>query len=161
MNKRVAASQLEKEFPEVKYFITDHSISARIGGVRVDIYDDWSIPFLNHAVLDEGVRMASLRDLAAFKLTAFTERREKKDYIDLFFLFQRFGSLPVLLEYARYNPALSKKSLLFALREVITAESNQTEMPDMLVPVSWPDIKQTMLQAAREFFQHIENQKQP
>jgi hypothetical protein len=142
---------LNKEFLNEQITLTSTNLRAEINGVRLDIYDEWQIPFRKNSVLEDGIRMAALEDLAAFKLSAFTGRREKKDYIDLFFLFKKLGAANVLTEFANYEPLLSPKSVLFALTEVTTAEKNKSPMPDMLMSVSWNEIIESMKLAAKNY----------
>ena len=152
--KQVLAKDLEAAFRGSECFITQHAISTRIDDVKIDIFDDWIIPFKEELIIEDGIRMASLKDLAAFKLTAITERREKKDYIDLCFLFQKFGGLTLLKEYHHYNPLLSTKSILFALEQVKEAQANSSPMPEMINPVSWEEISDCMHRAAKEFLSY-------
>lgn len=157
--KQKVARELEITFPGIECFISEHGITTRIDGVKVDIFDDWMIPFKEDPIVEENIRIASLKDLSAFKLTAITERREKKDYIDLFFLFQKFGGLTLLREYHSYNSLLSAKSLLFALEEVNEAQINGTPMPEMIAEVSWEAIANCMHLAAKDFLNFLTNQK--
>jgi len=77
-------------------------------------------------MVEDGLRLASPMDLAALKLDAIIERREKKDYIDLHVLFKSPGSDAILGKFKTYNPHVSEKSVLFALGEVNTArETNR------------------------------------
>lgn len=80
-----------------------------------------------------------------------SERREKKDYIDLYFLFNQLGQKTILEESKEYNPLLSPKSILFALEEVNTAENNKSIMPEMLTAFSWIEVKKSMLDAAKAY----------
>jgi hypothetical protein len=159
INKQHTAKALNNKFPGIDCFITEDGIMTRIEGVKVDVFDNWMIPFRDAPVIADQIRLASLNDLAAMKLTAFTERREKKDYIDLYFLFQKMGALPLLLEYENYNPMLSAKSLLFALEEVTTAMKNASPMPDMITEVSWKQIAACMHAAAEEYLHFLEGKR--
>ena len=159
VKKQNIALDLENKFPGIECFISQDGITTRINDLKIDIFDDWMIPFKEEPVIVDRIKIASLKDLAAFKLTALTERREKKDYIDLYFLFQKFGGLTLLKEYHSYNPLLSAKSLLFALEEVIVAQENSSPMPDMIRPVLWEEIKNDMHQAAKEFLFFLNNTK--
>ncbi len=156
MNKQVIIGALQNKFAGIEYVTTTYSINARIHGVKIDIFDDWSVPFLEPALVVDTIRFAALEDLAAFKLTAFTERREKKDYIDLYFLFKKLGGFKLLQQYKRYNPLISSKSLLFAMREIDTAISNKSVMPQMLVPFSWVEMKVLMESVAMEYFKSLQ-----
>jgi hypothetical protein len=159
VKKQNIAHDLENKFTGIECFISQDGITTRINDLKIDIFDDWMIPFKEEPVIVDRIKIASLKDLAAFKLTALTERREKKDYIDLYFLFQKFGGLTLLKEYHFYNPLLSAKSLLFALEEVIVAQENSSPMPDMIRPVLWEEIKNDMHQAAKEFLFFLNNTK--
>lgn len=159
VNKQILVRELGNKFPEIEFFVSDDSIVTRIHGIKIDIYDQWMIPFKEPPIYEEGIRIASLKDLAAFKLTAFTERRDKKDYIDLFFLFEKFGGLSLLKDYKMYNPLLSPKSLMFALTEVSTAEQNSSPMPDMLLEAPWSKINDTLLLAAKEYIDFLQENR--
>lgn len=154
-NRQTILRFLRDRFPSNEFFVTAHNILGEINGVRIDLYDDWMMPFNRPAVVEDGLRLASMEDLAAFKLNCITERREKKDYIDLFFLFKELGSQSVLDEFKTYNPLISEKSILFALSEVKAAEGNKSPMPHMLIDVSWKEIKDSMIFAAKTYVRKI------
>lgn len=152
-NLKKISDAIGRNFPNAKNLtITQSHISVFLLGVRVDIYDDWRIPFLHNEVVADGIRLAVLEDLAAFKLSSIVGRREKKDYIDLFFLFKSLGGKEVLSAFKQYEPLLSDKSLLFALTEVETAKTNKTPMPEMLLPIDWAEIKKFLTQECRAYF---------
>lgn len=151
INKREAVSSLEKVFPESEFYLTQHFIRSVINGIRVELFDDWHTPFLCPPVNQDGLRLAALNDLAAFKLDAIVERREKKDYIDLYFLFRQLGAENILEEFKTYNPYISMKSILFALGEVYVARENKSVMPEMIIDISWREIEQAMTEAAKSY----------
>lgn len=153
VNKRAIVNALNNVFPGNQLFVGTDSIRGNIDGVRVELYDDWHTQFRTEPLLADGMRIATLNDLAAFKLETITERREKKDYIDLYFLFQTLGDVNVLKDFKKYNPNLSEKSILFALGEVNVAQENKSVMPEMLLPTTWPEIKESMLNAAKKYLQ--------
>jgi hypothetical protein len=157
---RSLSRAIKNKFPEASDLnITEDNVSGIIKGVRVDIYHDWAIPFRKSTVIEEGIRMTALEDLAAFKLSAIIGRREKKDYIDLFFLFKHLKAQNVLQDFKAYEPLLSAKSLLFALTEVDTAKENKSPMPEMLVEFKWDDAVQTMNQAAKDYIKVLSEGK--
>lgn len=159
ISKQAIIASIQSHFENAQCFTKSYCINAIIKDVKIDIYDEWSIPFKHPILNQEGIRLSALEDLAAFKLTAFTERREKKDYVDLYFLFKEFGGLTLLQQYKAYNPLLSSKSLLFALHEIDTAETNKSVMPEMLVPFSWEQAKILMGSVAQEYFKSLQKQQ--
>lgn len=165
VNKKEILLALREMFPGTEFYITQHSISAEINGVKVEFFDEWQTPFREKPVIAEDLRLASLPDLAAFKLDAIIGRREKKDYIDLYVVFQMLGAVHTLRQFKSYNPHVSEKSVLFALGEVETTRDNKSVMPEMLIDLSWATIEHAMIDAAREFIasrnQEQENSKKP
>ena len=159
VNKSILANVLRKRFPNNEIQMSEHHVQADIKGIRIELYDDWQTPFRNEPLLTEGLRLASLMDLSAFKLNAITERREKKDYIDLYFVFNHLGTKNVLEKFKSYNPLLSPKSILFALGEVKTAEENNSVMPKMLQAITWREVKKSMFDAAKNFMDMQQKKK--
>lgn len=159
VNKQRVVAALQTAFADTQVTTTSDGIKASIQDIKIDIYDDWSIPFKKPVNTANGIRVSALEDLAAFKLTALTERRQKKDYIDLYFLFKKFGGLKLLESYKSYNPLLSPKSILFALEEVDTAITNMSVMPKMLVPFNWETAKRSFHSVADEYLKFLRNQR--
>lgn len=163
-NKKVdlkkVAQALKDSFPEILNITrTEHNLSLVIKGVKIDIYHDWSIPFQKPTILEDGIRLARLEDLAAFKLSAIIGRREKKDYIDLYFLFKHLNANKIVNEFNTYEPLLSAKSLLFAFAEVDTAKENKTASPEMLINFNWEDVKKILHQAAKDYIKNTQKGK--
>lgn len=153
VNKTQVVARLNSYFPGITAFVGTDNIRTSIKGVRLELYDDWHMPFKTDPISTDGIRLATLNDIAAFKLETITERREKKDYIDLYFIFKQLGDINALNDFKNYNPHISMKSILFALGEVDEAQKNKSVMPEMLIPVSWEEIKRSMLGAARTYLE--------
>lgn len=168
VDMRIVRKVINEKFPDTEVFLTDQNLRTEIKGVRVELYDDWIVPFKQAPIVIDGVRLANLNDLAAFKISAIIGRREKKDYIDLYFLFKEIGdgkvlagAAKVLGDFKLYDPLLSNKSILFALGEVEIAEKSNTPMPDMITPFLWNEIKDSMNQAGKQFLQTQIGHKDP
>ncbi len=158
-DKKRIRSKINETFGSIVLKSTSYSLSGTINGVRVDIYDQWTLPFRKPALIESGIKIAALEDIAAFKLSAITNRRDKKDYIDLFFLFKKLEITEVLNDFKNYEPLLSSQSVIFALAEAYAAESNQSVMPNMLVDIDWGIIKQTMTDASKAFIEIASSRK--
>lgn len=133
------------------FYRTTHKVQSTIKDVKIELFDDWGTPFQDPPLIQDGIRMASLLDISSLKLDAMIDRREKKDYIDLYFLFERYGAKAVIERFRKANPLASVRSIVFALGEVHEAINNQTVMPKMFTPVSWDRIAESMLTAARAY----------
>lgn len=151
MDLNAIARLLRSKFNAGNVTITDEMVAAEVNGIKVEMWHNWMMPFKQPAVISDGIRLAAPEDLAAFKLSAIVGRREKKDYVDLCFLFDKLGTKKVLEDFKRYDPLMSLKSVSFALSEVRTAQENKSPMPDMLVPFDWKVAAAKILSAFKMF----------
>lgn len=51
---------------------------------KLDVYN-WAVKFIRPIKMESEIRLASLEDIASFKLDAICHRKEKKDYVDIFY----------------------------------------------------------------------------
>ena len=123
-----------------------------IAQVKVD-FVNYSYPWLCRFLVIDGIRLAHIRDIAAMKLSAITGRGSRKDFIDLFFLLQKY-SLKEMLGF--YNQKYFDGSAYLVLKSLTYFEDAEND-PDveMLAKVSWPEVKQHILQSVNEFNQSI------
>jgi predicted nucleotidyltransferase component of viral defense system len=89
----------------------------------------------------QNLRLASIQDIACMKLSTIISRGEKKDFIDLYFLLQKF-SLKQLLSLMQKKFAHINYSQILLIRSLnYFADADQSPMPEMLINVSWDKIK--------------------
>jgi hypothetical protein len=107
--------------------------------VQLDIVQ-YDYPWLDDPVVTDGVRLASIRDIAAMKLAAITNRGSKKDFIDLAFLLDRFG-LPQMLDL--YKQKFVDGECFMVLKSLVFFDDAENDpMPYMLQPIDWEAVKQ-------------------
>ena len=68
------------------------------GSVKLSFFTH-TYPLIRDSIRDEYLTLASLEDIACMKLSAITGRATNKDYVDLYFLLEKF-SLQDLLSFA-------------------------------------------------------------
>ncbi len=88
-----------------------------------------------------GVEIASLKDLSAMKLDAIVSRGTKRDFIDLYFLTKKFGRDQLFEYYGQKYGHLEDRELMIRKALVYFTEADGDEMPRMLVPINWEEIK--------------------
>lgn len=120
-----------------------------IDGVKVDCVSYDMYEWLEPPVEEGGVRLAGIRDIAAMKVNAITNRGTRKDFVDLACLLERF-SLDEILEWyhAKYpdaNPALALRSMAYFV------DAETMPMPRMLIPFNWESCKDRICDAVRKF----------
>ncbi len=123
-----------------------------VNGIKVDIVN-YTYPWLQDAVLEEGVRLAKCEDIAAMKLSAITGRGTKKDFIDLYFLLNQMPFSRILQFYLnKYHDG----SLFMVMKSLIYFEDAEADsMPDMLIPVKWKIVKETLLAAHKGYMEDV------
>jgi hypothetical protein len=75
-------------------------------------------PLLEGSLIDEGIRMTGLRDIAAMKLNAIVGKGTRvKDFIDVAYLSSYLTSVQILQayqgKYVNRNPLMAVKSLVY------------------------------------------------
>jgi nucleotidyltransferase AbiEii toxin of type IV toxin-antitoxin system len=109
-----------------------------IDGIKVDIVN-YPYPWLQKVIVEDNLRLADARDIAAMKLSAITNRGTKKDFIDLFFLLKEFTLSRILGFYSRKYHDGSEFLVLKSLSYFDDAEKE--ESPNMLIDIDWNEIK--------------------
>ena len=123
-----------------------------IENLKVDLYN-WAVPFIGEHYISDGLRLASLKDIAAFKLDAITTRKTKKDYYDLYFLLDRFSLGEMISAYKKKYPYNSSKNVIVALSSPTTADND--EQPELLKPASWVEVKARLINEVAQYEKNI------
>lgn len=115
-----------------------------VNGVKVDVVN-YTYPWLQDLVDTDGLRLATSRDIAAMKMSAITGRGSKKDFIDLYFLLKKMTLSEMLNLYlSKYNDG----SLFLLMKSLVYFDdADIDEMPDMLIPVKWENVKASIIAA--------------
>lgn len=119
-----------------------------IDGIKVDIVN-YHYPWIDDALNVEGILMASKKDIAAMKIAAITGRGSRKDFIDLYFLLKEFTLQEIVSFYLAKFPDGSEFMALKSLTYFDDAETDP--MPNMLLPVSWKDVKEKISGIQKEY----------
>ena len=67
---------------------TKRILQGALRGIKVDVIDYSQYPWIDAAVVEDGITLASPRDIAAMKINAIEGRGTRKDFIDIYFLLQ-------------------------------------------------------------------------
>ena len=97
--------------------ITPNTIIGFLNGIKIDvIYHPF--PWLDNAVEEDGVRLASLSDITAMKMHAIINSGKRpKDFVDIAFLSMHFSYNEMkdllLKRYPSYDPIMADKAVIF------------------------------------------------
>jgi len=119
----------------------------KINGIKTDIVN-YIYSWIDDMIEEKGIKLAGLRDIAAMKIAAITNRGSKKDFIDIYFLLNHFSLKEIMDLYMEKYPDgssfLAYKSLLYF------ADAENQVMPKMLIPTTWEDVKQRIIAEVKQ-----------
>lgn len=122
----------------------DGTLHISVGGVLVSFLR-YTYPLLFSTVLYEGMALADDRDIACMKLDAIMSRGSKKDFIDLYFLFEKYSLLEILSLFSRKYTLVKFSSAHIAKSLAYFEDAEREPMPKMLIDISWEAVKDRMM----------------
>ncbi len=113
-----------------------------LNNIKLDIVN-YPYQWIGQPIKTDTLLLAGLKDIAAMKLAAITSRGTKKDFIDVFFLLNRF-SLPEMLDF--YENKYHDGSVFLVLKSLTYFEdADQDETPKMYVEYNWEKTKSKII----------------
>lgn len=128
---------------------TDKILQVVLRGIKVDVIDYSRYGWIDPPVVDDGIFLASPRDIAAMKINAVEGRGSRKDFVDIYMLLQHY-TLGELLDF--YSMKYPNYSIFRALLSLTYFDDAETQaMPKMFIPQTWKEIKEHISTKVREF----------
>lgn len=138
----------ELGIPLVTEAETTGTLHGIVRGVHVSLIRH-NYPFLAPLRAWRRIRIAAPRDLAAMKLSAIAQRGAKKDFVDIYALGKRAGSLRQMLRW--YQKKLSVENMTHVLLSLLYFDDADRErLPKMLWEVDWRTVKTTIQRWVQE-----------
>lgn len=96
----------------------------------------------------EGIKLADERDIACMKIDAISSRGSKKDFIDLYFLLEKYNLSELIVFFERkYSDIKFNKMHIF--KSLIYFDDAENEpMPIMVRKVEWEKVKNKIIEEA-------------
>src|SRR3989344_753644 len=146
------AQHIKKTFPDAKILFTEEdTLKTEVGNTELSFFY-YSNKMLESFNKFQGLRLASLADIGAMKLAAIVQRGTKRDFIDVYFLFNIY-TLPELIDftikkYPGYQPMLILRSLIY----FEDAEGKDTRPLQIFDPnFSWPEAKDKIFVEVKKY----------
>lgn len=140
---------LDHNFKVENISLTDRVKIFKVNEIKID-FVNYRYDWLTDLISVDGISLASLKDIAAMKLSAITNRGTKKDFIDLYYLLDIFDFEEMLSFYRNKYPEATDFLLYKSLLYFDDAESDP--MPKMFEKISWQSIKNRFSNLAKERF---------
>lgn len=123
-----------------------------INGIKVD-FVRYKYELLAPLVIEDNIRLLSVKDIACMKLAAITGRGKKRDFFDLFFILKQF-SLSELLEM--YETKYYDGSLQLVLKSITYFEDAEgDEDPFMFENLPWKEVKDSIETAFKNYYNNL------
>lgn len=118
-----------------------------VNDIKVDFV---SLPYqwIDDPIFEDSIRLASIKDIAAMKLAAITNRGSKKDFIDIALLIKELGLQQMMKFYHEKYPDGMEMMVLRSL--VYFQDAELQPDPIMLVPYNWDSIKKLILDEVKK-----------
>lgn len=134
-------SQLSK-LGNLEIFQNDEgTFNGMLNGVKLSFFIypyDLLNPFLDFY----GVKVADIFDIACMKIDAISSRGTKRDFIDLYFICNKFKPIEKLLELYAKKFSKAKFNKLHIVKSLVYFEDAEDNvMPQMIEKVSWENVK--------------------
>lgn len=114
----------------------------RIRDIKVDIVN-YNYPWIDKAIEEDGLLLASPKDIAAMKVNAVMGRGTKKDFIDIYFLLQHYSFEQLMQFYLEKYADGSEYRALLSMTYFDDADLQL--IPYMFSDVTWESIKEKIL----------------
>ncbi len=139
--------KLQEQFAVAVTNKSKNTLNLIIDGIKVDMIR-YNYPMVKKVVEVEGVRLFSVEDIAAAKLSAITNRGTKKDFFDLYELLKVF-SLKELFGF--YSIKFKNVSHFMVLKSLTWFDDADEEPdPEMLRPLSWGEVKAFIIKTVKD-----------
>jgi hypothetical protein len=128
---------------------TDKILQVVLRGIKVYVIDYSRYGWIDPPVVDDGIVLASPRDIAAMKINAIEGRGSRKDFVDIYMLLQHY-TLGELLDF--YSMKYPNYSIFRALLSLTYFDDAETQaMPKIFIPQTWEVIKAYISDKVKEY----------
>lgn len=114
-----------------------------LNNIKID-FVNYPYEWISDKISEEGIILADIKDIAAMKLSAITNRGTKKDFVDIFELLKSYTLQELLdffsLKYKDNVPFMTVKSLTYFI------DAEEEPMPYIFSNTSWDEIKNKITQ---------------
>ena len=146
VNKRFDAKDTVRKLKKIKEYRLEkmswQTVLGYIENIQCTLFF-YQYPLLINAHEFQGCKIADLKDLAAMKIAALSDRGVKRDFVDLYFIIRAGGiGLKEALELYGNKFRVLEANRLHILRSLTYfADAENQRMPRMIKGVSWQEVK--------------------
>jgi predicted nucleotidyltransferase component of viral defense system len=146
---------LENSFSKFPGTLADSSwgnLVYLINNVRVGFYG-YGFPLVAPLVETEGLRLASIEDIALMKLNAMLSRAARKDFYDLYFICKNISLKQIFKKADQKYPSVRDFEAQATKRLVYFENAENETEPSLMENVAWQSVKEYFIKQAKEIQQ--------
>ena len=131
-----------------------NTLIINIQGIRLS-YFFYPYSLIRPLINIESVAVASMEDIAAMKIIAIAQRGTKRDFIDLYYLLQKFNLVEIFnfvrKKYPKYNIYHALRALTFFKDAEKEDKTRNGKIQIFDSKFSWFEVKNYLLKAVKEY----------
>ena len=126
-----------------------NTINGSLNDVKISFFK-FEYPLLYKSYQYDNLTIANMKDVALMKIAAISGRGSKKDFIDLYYIFNYYSLMDLLRNYRKkFGKNISNQyHLLKSLVYFVDAENEP--MPVMIKKISWESVKNKIIEEVRK-----------
>ncbi|MDQ6761328.1 MAG: nucleotidyl transferase AbiEii/AbiGii toxin family protein [Bacteroidota bacterium] len=155
-DKTIILSAIIEIYQPERVSKTANGLTFFIQQIKIDLCN-WAVPFIGKLIEDDGIRMASPEDIGAFKLDAVVNRKEQKDFYDLYFLLTRYSFETLIQSYRQKYPYNNMKDIFIAIASI--SEADVSASPILTFPVQWDLVKENLKNQTQTYLKNLQELK--
>lgn len=128
---------------------TSSILQMTIDQVKVDFVDYSRYKWIDQPIVEDGIVLASDKDIAAMKVNAVIGRGTRKDFVDMYMLLKHYSLAEILAFYKEKYPEYSEYRALLSMTYFDDAEMQ--DMPRMFITTPWNEMKSVIIQAVKQY----------
>ena len=146
-DKKISLIEIEQKLSDLKDAVqlskNPIGLTYKIKEVKCDFLT-YPYTFAFDAINDKGIRIANIEDIIALKLGAIANRGARKDFVDLYYILEKYSVHDLFFFYTRMYHVTEYFSLLKSMTYFEDAENEL--LPKLLLDESltWEKIKKTI-----------------
>lgn len=137
--------------------LAENTILGSVGKTKFSLFF-YDYPLIDKTTPYSNVSIVSLKDIAAMKLLAISDRGTKRDFIDLYFLTKKEKVFPLEDVFAFYDEKFEvlRQNKVHLFRSLVYfKDAEATDMPKMLKEVKWKDVKKFFEQEVKYLMRQL------
>lgn len=140
-------ASLEANFEVVVVGRAEQSLNCMINGVKADLMQH-RYALLKEVLVDEPIRLWSIEDIAAAKISAISNRGAKKDFYDVVEILTQMPMDTILSCFERKYPSAER---FMAIKSLSWFEDAECEPdPISLKGLEWSEVKHAILESLKD-----------